>query len=111
GSLLRLAVVVACLARAEALIETDHEPDAILDERGPRRLRSLLLSLNRFPRVVSDTFDRRNPAHLVRYLEEVCDATAACMADGGFDSETSEAVAVIIRRCLRLLNIQIPPFT
>jgi arginyl-tRNA synthetase len=72
------------------------------------RLRSHLLMLNRFPAVVAEAFERRDPAGLVRQAELVATGAAACLRDGTLDADLHEATRIVMARALDLLGIELP---
>lgn len=70
-------------------------------------LRRLLNHLNGFPALVAQACGEREPAILVRYLEELCVAVRSC--SHGLDLGVRESVGIVLRRCLELLNIELSP--
>jgi arginyl-tRNA synthetase len=69
--------------------------------------RALLLQLNAFPRAAGQAAAHREPAELVRYLDETCFAVKACRSHISDSDRIWQAIAIVIRRCLSLLNIKI----
>jgi arginyl-tRNA synthetase len=99
----RLAAVVRALRWAEGDGTIgDGDGDGALDD-GERHL---LLTVNRFPNVVDRATSELEPAHLVRYLDDVAAAVRALAAEP--TSDTRRATAVVIRRACALLNVELP---
>lgn len=69
-------------------------------------LRSLLLLLDSLPEAVEETVTRRDPSHLVRLADAVCDQARSVTPP----AEVHEAVVVVLRRTLALLNVDLPPY-
>lgn len=69
-------------------------------------LRRLLSHLNRFPAIVREACEEREPALLVRFVDELCTLVRACQY--GLDLGVRESVGIVLGRCFRLLNIELP---
>lgn len=94
------AIVEAAAPRAEAPM---REP--MLPPSEPLRL--LLLHLNAFPRALRRALEAREPAEVVRFLEELSLKLKACRSQGT-PPEVIKAAAIVTRRGLSVLNIDLP---
>lgn len=69
-------------------------------------LRRLLNHLNGFPALVEQACGEREPAIVVRFMDELCTAVRSCRY--GLDLGVRESVGIVLRRCFDLLNIELP---
>lgn len=100
----RIAHVVEVLAA-----EPKTSTAAPLGRKAADELRALSLSINRLPDAVRETAVRRDPSHLVRYLDDVSDGAAAAARRGVLDGPLLEAAQTAMRAALDLLGIALPP--
>jgi arginyl-tRNA synthetase len=105
NALPRLARVIHALT-----VEPQQAVEAPTTGKAADDLRSLLLALNRFPDAVRETVIRRDPSHLVRFVDEVCERTESVARRGHLDRDLADAVRLAVRRALRVLNVDLPPF-
>jgi hypothetical protein len=61
------------------------------------------------PRVVVQALERRDPADIVNYVDDVCRRATAAHRQAPLDAATWQAVGVVARRGLELLDIHLPP--
>lgn len=69
-------------------------------------LRRLLNHVNGFPAALARACAEREPAHVTRFADELCSYVRGCQY--GLDAGVRESVAIVLRRCLDLLNIDLP---
>lgn len=86
----------------------DNERRAGATAALPEPARELLLLLNSFPRLLREATDRRDPAVVLRYAYRLTDAAEESSSD--MPPLLSVAVAVVLRRTLAVLNIDVPPY-
>lgn len=118
---LGLARIVRTLRRAEAAGEPGADgPDS---EFGPSYVpadrplskaaalgrRELALRLNDMPRVVAQALERRDPADVVNYADDICRRASTAHRQVPLDAATWQAVGVVVRRALEILDIHLPP--
>jgi len=72
----------------------------------PGDLRSLLLLLDSLPEAVDETVARRDPSHLVRLADAVCEHVRVTT----LAPDVHEAAVVMLRRTLALLNVHLPAY-
>jgi arginyl-tRNA synthetase len=101
----RLAKVVRVLRHRPAAADCLPQGGRAEDE-----VRALLLAVNRLPDAVRETAVRRDPSHLVRFVDEVCERAEAAGRRGHVDQGLHEAVAIAVNRALDLLGVALPPF-
>jgi arginyl-tRNA synthetase len=92
----RFASVVRTLRWAE-------DPHSFEGRLGPDE-RALVLAVNRLPNLIDRAVDELEPAHVVRY----CDEVAAAARRAQPTDAVRAATAVALRRSLGLLNIDLP---
>lgn len=110
-----LAAVVRALRCAEEatdVLATAPESvpaPAALNKAARVARRELLLRLNAMPKIVGQALERRDPADVVHYMDDVCRRAAQCDRQATLDPATWRSVGIIVRRCLALLDIELPP--
>jgi arginyl-tRNA synthetase len=115
-----LARIVRALRRAEAAGEPGVEdpdsefgasyvPDGPLSKAAKLGRRELALRLNDMPRVVAQALERRDPADIVNYADDICRRATMAHRQAPLDAATWQAVGVVVRRALEILDIHLPP--
>ncbi|HZQ29229.1 MAG TPA: arginine--tRNA ligase [Acidimicrobiales bacterium] len=67
----------------------------------------VIFALNAFPDVVCRSANERNPAALLRHLEDLSANVTRCDRLGGLDPDTRRATRIVMHRALHLLNIDL----
>ena len=102
-----LAAVVRTLRNAE---DTDHVPfDGVLPKAAGMARRELLLRLNTMPKIVAQALERRDPADIVNYMDDVCRKALQCERQAPLDAAAWRSIGIVVRRCLAILDIELPP--
>jgi arginyl-tRNA synthetase len=104
-----LAAVVRVLRGVEEAEAEQPTGDTPGSKSAALARRELLLRLNAMPRVVGQALERRDPADIVHYLDDVCRRAAQCNRQALLDAATWRAVGIVVRRSLALLDIVLPP--
>jgi arginyl-tRNA synthetase len=116
-----LARIVRALRRAERAGEPDVEAadppfgpsyvpaDRPLSKAAALNRRELVQRLNDMPRVVAQALDRRDPADVVNYMDDVCRRVSTCDRQAPLDAATWRAVRVVLLRALQIADITLPP--
>jgi arginyl-tRNA synthetase len=103
-----LAAVVRTLRSAD---DEEHPTAAAVPPTkvaaGARR--ELLLRLNAMPKIVAQALERRDPADVVNYLDDVCRRAGQCERQVPMDAATWRSVGIVVRRALTVLDIELPP--
>jgi hypothetical protein len=61
------------------------------------------------PRVVAQALERRDPADVVNYMDDVCRRVSTCDRQAPLDAATWGAVRVVLLRGLQIADIELPP--
>ena len=103
-----LAAIVRTLRSAE---ETEHPTVAATPPSKAAALarRELLLRLNGMPKIVAQALERRDPADIVNYLDDVCRRAGQCDRQAPLDAATWRSIGIVVRRGLGILDIKLPP--
>lgn len=113
-----LAAVVRVLRRAEeaedilassADLAAAAPPPLAMGKAKALARRELLLRLNALPKIVAQALERRDPADIVNYMDDVCRRASQADRQVPLDPATWRAVGVVVRRCLSILDISLPP--
>lgn len=100
---------VASVEAADGGVDVAHEMQATSSiQLGSEALRNLMLHLNAFPRALHRGLTQREPSEVVRFLEELGNRFTACRHYLEYSSDLAKATAVVLRRGLSVLNIQLP---
>src|SRR5581483_2138827 len=67
----------------------------------------VIFALSAFPDVVCRSANERNPAALLRHLEDLSANVTRCDRLGGLDPDTRRATRIVMHRALHLLNIDL----
>lgn len=81
-----------------------------LEGKSAADFRRLLLALNGFPEAIRETAVRRDPSHLVRLIDDICDLACELERRGGLSKPLVSALAAFVRRCTQLLGVRLPAF-
>lgn len=73
-------------------------------------LRALLLGIDRLPDAIRETVVRRDPSHLVRFVDEACELAEAVARRGDLDRDLHAATSLAVRRALDVLGVRLPSF-
>jgi hypothetical protein len=82
----------------------------VVSKKAAADLRTLLLTLNALPEAVRETVARRDPSHLVRYADTLCEQARTCDRHRVMDAGLWDATAVALRRTLGLLHVSLPAY-
>jgi hypothetical protein len=91
--------------------ETEHGAESAKPPSKAASLarRELLLRLNGMPKVVAQALERRDPADIVNYVDDVCRRANQCERQAPLDAPTWRSIGIVVRRGLAILDIELPP--
>jgi arginyl-tRNA synthetase len=67
--------------------------------------RDALLAMNDLSSTLQETVARRDPSHLARFVDRLAELAPGCQS-----AEQARAAAIVLRRALAVLHVQLPPF-